>query len=362
MCPIEYYQIMLNSKDKKQMRYQMVQYAIKHGNKPCARFFKTTVKTVRKWRARFNEGGYLNLNSVSTRPHNSPAKTDIETELKIIKAKKVYKRIGADHIRIKEKIAQSTKTMRKIWKNAGIQSGKRRKKHVTKNNLREVKKRFELFRFNVEDTKELCDIPEYWPLIKQLKLPQVQYTFREVSTGIMFLGYADDKSLTYSSLFAEYVQEHLQKFNIGLTNSIRQTDNGSEYIGNIRNKNISEYTKIIESIPGQKHQTIIPGCHRMQADVETVHDIIEREFFEVESFTSYANFFNKIYSYLMFFNLERINTYKEYKSPLQLAKEKMPGVDEKLLMLPPIDLKFLLDYKLAFFTKGGYDVYSSPLT
>jgi transposase len=360
MCQISYYQIMRNSKDKKQLRYQMVQYAIKHGNKPCARDFNTTVKTVRKWRNRFDIDGYLGLNSLSTRPNNSPNKTDKDTELKVIKAKKRYKRIGADHIRIKEDIKQSTKTMRKIWKDAGINSSKRRKKHVTKNNLRQIKKQFNLFQFNLEDTKELRDIPEYWIQMKKLNLPKIQYTFREVSTGIMFLGFADDKSLTYSSLFADYVQKHLLNFNIDLSNSIRQTDNGSEYIGNVKNKNTSAYTKVIHSIKGQKHQTIIPGCHRMQADVETVHDIIEREFFEVESFTSYSNFFDKVYSYLLFFNLERINSYKEFKSPIQLALEKVPNLNPSVLMLPPIDLRFLLNLNLAFFNNGGYDVSSGP--
>jgi len=34
MCPVQYYQIMRNCKDKKQHRYQMVQYALKEGIKP----------------------------------------------------------------------------------------------------------------------------------------------------------------------------------------------------------------------------------------------------------------------------------------------------------------------------------------
>ncbi len=37
---------------------------------------------------------------------------------------------------------------------------RRRKKHITKQNLREVKKRFKLFEQSCEDTKDLCDIPK----------------------------------------------------------------------------------------------------------------------------------------------------------------------------------------------------------
>ena len=37
--------------------------------------------------------------------------------------------------------------------------------------------------------------------------------------------------------------------------------------------------------------------HRWQADVETVHDIVEREFFEIETFKDNADLFNKILSH-----------------------------------------------------------------
>ena len=39
---ISMYQVMLFSKDKKQQRYQMVTYALKHGVKPTARIYDTT--------------------------------------------------------------------------------------------------------------------------------------------------------------------------------------------------------------------------------------------------------------------------------------------------------------------------------
>ncbi|MDD4202457.1 MAG: helix-turn-helix domain-containing protein [Candidatus Omnitrophica bacterium] len=360
MCPYKYYQIMRISKEKKQIRYKMVIYAQEHGNKPTARMYRTSVKTVRKWRKRLKEKGYEGLEELSRKPHYSPKKTDERTREKIIYLRKKYKRIGSKHIQVKHDVGVSVKTMNKICKEANLPSRKRRKKHVTKNNLRNVKKAYKLFEFNMEDTKELYDIPEYWIQMKKMNLPTIQYTFREVSAGIMFLGYADEKSLTYSTLFAEYIQNHLENHNISLSNSVRQTDNGSEYIGSIKATNASKYTKTIESIKGQIHQTIIPGCHRMQSDVETVHDIIEREFFEVEKFYSYENFFDKVYTYQLFFNLERINTYKENKSPYTLAKEKNPSIKKEVFMLPPIDLRFSLQKHIAFLLKGGYDVYSTP--
>ena len=54
-----------NVKDKKLFRMHMVQFAIEHGNKPAAAKFNTTVKTVRKWRIRYEAEGYQGLKELS---------------------------------------------------------------------------------------------------------------------------------------------------------------------------------------------------------------------------------------------------------------------------------------------------------
>ena len=248
--------------------------------------------------------------------------------------------------------------MRKIWRNAGISSRKRRKKHVTKNNLREIKKQYKLFERMGEDTKDLIDIPEYWPQMKSLNLPKVQYTFREISTGILFLGFANQRSLTHSVLFAIYINHFLKKFNVLPDQSIRQTDNGSEYIGSWNAKEPSDYTLAIESLSGQRHQTIIPGAHTWQSDVETIHNLMELEFYEIETFKNRQDFMNKANSYQLFFNLKRPNPYKEHKTPWQLAHEKNPLLDKRLLMIPAVDLDKLVSMKNQI--KGGNDVLTLP--
>ena len=361
MCPYQYYHIMRNCKDKKHLRYQMVSYAEQHGIKPTSRFFHAHPDTVRKWVYRFREEGFLGLRDLSRRPHYSPFKTPEDAKKMLVELKAIYKRIGAEQIKVLEKVSISPKTMRKVWREKGVSSRQRRKKHVTKNNLRRVKKEFDLFQHTCEDTKHLHDIPEYWTPMMKLGLPRVQYTFREVSSGIMYLGYADELSLDYATLFSDYLQHNLKKLGIDLSNTTRQTDNGSEYIGAWNAKKPSSFTLSIESIPGQSHATIPPAHHRWQADVETVHDIIEREFFEIETFEDNADFFNKIFSYQMFFNLLRPNTYKENKSPWQLAQEKIPDIKKEVLMIPPVDLRWLLKKRIDFQTSGVYDVSSGPL-
>ena len=359
MCPYPWYQVMRLSKDKKQQRYQMVIHAREHGVKPTARLYAATPKTVRKWLTRFIEGGYQALNDLSRRPHSSPNATPDDLAQKIVALKAEYKRVGADQIKILENLTTSAKTIRKIWRKKGVSSRMRRKKHVTKQNLREIKKQFELFERVCEDTKDLFDIPEYWPQMRLKRLPKVQYTFREVSCGVQFLGFADERSLTHAELFAEYVNEHLKRYGLIVEKGIRQTDNGSEYIGSWSAKGPSAYTIEIESA-NLVHGTIPPGAHRFQSDVETVHNLIEVEFYEIETFADRAEFMEKAYTYQLFFNLERPNTYKENKNPWQLAKEKRPDISKEALMLPPVDLDALLNKKLANLATGGYYVSSSP--
>ncbi len=358
MCPVTYYQIMREVKDKKQQRYQLVMYAFKHGIKPTARAYNTGPKTVRKWVKRFKQGGYEALSDISRRPKHSPNALPDDEIKELIRLKKKYKRIGADQIKILEKLSRSSRTIRKTWRNADVSSRQRRKKHITKQNLREVKKQFGLFERSCEDTKHLYDIPEYWIQMKKLRLPKIQYTFREVSTGIQFLGFADELSLTHATLFTEYINEHLKRFKLLLPKGYRQTDNGAEYCGAWSAKNPSAFT-IANEKAGLIHSTIPPGAHRWQSDVETVHNLIEFEFYEIENFTDRDDFMQKAYAYQLFFNLERPNTYKENKSPWQLAQEKNQNISQEALMLPPVDLDALLNKKFAFTAQRGYDVPSS---
>ena len=360
MCPYKYYQVMRDSKDKKQWRYQMVQKAMKDGTKPAARAFNTSANVVRKWLKRFNTEGYSALADRSHKPHLSPRQTPQEVRTYIIALKKRYKRMGAEQIRNIEDLSMAPKTMRKIWRQAGVASRKRPKKHVTKVNLRAVKKLYKLFERMGEDTKELDDIPEYYWQMKKFNLPTIQYTFREISCGILFLGFGSYKSLIHAQLFAIYINHFLKKYNALPASSIRQTDNGSEYIGSWKAKEPSCYTKAIEALDGQFHRTIFPGAHRMQSDVETIHNLMELEFYEIEQFQNRLDFFNKVTCYQLFFNLHRPNSYKEFKTPWHLAQDKNPNLDKRLLMIPPVDLDHLFAWFAPLMAKGGNYQLTAP--
>ena len=299
------------------------------------------------------------MEDLSRKPKNSPRKIPDELYKKIIKTKKKYKRVGAEQIKFLEDIDVSTETMRRVWRKEGI-NNRRRRKHETKQNLREVKKELAFMGMVCEDTKDLTDIPEYLPAIVKKNTPSCEYTFRDVTTGMVYLGFANEKSLAHSTLFAEYMNYNLSVNNVNLSDTVRQTDNGSEYIGSWNAKSTSSYTKMIENIKGQTHRRIPPRKHRYQADVETFHDIVEREFLEIEKFKNRSDFMRKVYTYQLYFNLQRINTYKEKKTPYQLAKEKVKDLDVKVAMIPPVDLDALMKQKIRNLDLGGNDVLTNP--
>ena len=361
MCPLSYYQIMRNCKDKRAHRYQMVQYALSHGVKPTARLFGTSPPVVRKWLTRFKEQGYAGLVDLSRRPHHSPRATAQDIKDHIVRLQKKYRRLGAVQVKTLEKLPQAPKTIRKFWREAGVSNRRRKKKYITKQNLREVKKKFYLFQQSCEDTKDLIDIPEYWPQMKRLNLPSVQYTRREVSCGILFTGFANERSLIHAALFASYINHQMAKYKaLPEDSAYCQTDNGSEFCGSWNAKKPSAYTEIVESLPGQIHTTIFPGAHRMQADVETVHGLMETEFYELETFSDRADFISKANTYQLFFNLQRPNTYKEHKTPWQLAQEKKPDLDKRLLMTAAVDLDALLNTYTSFLDQGGKNLLTNP--
>lgn len=177
MCPIQYYTMMINCKDKKILRMRMVIHYKEHKNLMLtARVFRTTRKTVYKWVKRHEKDGYAGLESMSRRPHNSPFETPKAIKDKVIAAKHKYKHIGAEQIKILANLEPCPDTIRKICREAGFKPRKRVKKHITKQNLRSVKKLWNLFQQICVDVKHLDDIPNYYLFMRLNNLPPYQFT------------------------------------------------------------------------------------------------------------------------------------------------------------------------------------------
>jgi len=359
MCPPTYYESMLNCKDLRQLRFKMVQAALEYGNKPTAKAFHTTVKTVRKWRKRYQEKGYLALQNQSKAPKHPANQIPEAQRLRAIALKKRLPSFGAARIKREFKLTISVKAILRIWRAEGLLRTKRRK-HRTKNDLRQIKAQMRLFEQLCVDVKYLTDLPEYYHNWHLRGFPKYQYTAREVISGALFLGFADECCIQYASLFVERLIKHLQNCSVDLSQSRIQTDNGSEFIGSWQAKQESLFTKTVNQVEGLQHCTIPPGAHTYQSDVETVHRLIEDEFFVVETFKSIDDFFAKASAYQLWFNVARHNSYKGHKTPWQIIIERNLDADPNLLLATPLFLNKLWLQKNENPTLRGYDVRKHP--
>ena len=349
--------VMKSKADKFDLRLKIVQYAITNGIKPAAKTFFTTPKTVRKWLRRYRQERCTGLKDLPRIPLSCPHKTSPSMERKIVALRKQYKFMGAKRLKREHNIPCSHMAIARILKEHGLVE-KRRKKHKVKNDLREVKRHWKLLGQLTVDTKDLKDIPHYWPQMKNLKLPKYQFTAREIRSGLMFLGYANEKSAYNACLFARMICNHLKNCGVELEGMKFQTDNGSEFIGCYRQDQTRDgFEKVVEGFKAV-HKRIPPRAWSYNSDVETVHNTIEKEFFDLENFENIKDFHQRVASFQACYNIVRENSNKDFKSPWQIIKNLRPKTPIELVRLPPIMLDWIgPDYitreELAL---RGYDV------
>ncbi len=85
------------------------------------------------------------------------------------------------------------------------------------------------------------------------------------------------------------------------------------------------------------HRRIPPGAKTWNSLVEAFHRLIEEELYRVEGFGSLGDFLRKAYTYNLYFNYLRKNSYKG-GTPWEIVVECFGEVDKKLLSLPPVIL------------------------
>jgi transposase len=329
----------------------LVQSARQRGIKPTARLFATTVPTVRKWLRRYQQQGPAGLVPQSRAPHRQPRKTAPEIERQVVELRQQLPTFGARRLIREFELPLSHRALERIWRTYGLLH-KRRRKYQRKQDLAAIKATWRLFQQISADTKDLDDIPHYWPQAERLGLPIVQYTAREVRSGLLFWAFAQRRTAAASAVFAARIQRHLDRYGIPLRDLVWQTDNGSEFIGGHDLK--GRPTGFPPALGDSQHVRIPPAAHTYQSDVETVHRLEEDEFFDLETFTSRAEFLAKVTTYQLYFNLVRPNSHKENQSPWQIIERLAPRSPLELCLLPPV----FLDYYLN--DSGGYDLPRHP--
>ena len=358
---LKYWEIYQMKGDRYILRQKMVSHARKHGIKDAARVFGCDRNTVRKWLRRYQPGRPSTLSEKSRRPVRSPNKVTSQQEGVVVRLRK-QTGFGAKRLCREFNLPCGQQAVSRIIREHGL-TKPRKKKHKTKKELRHVKKDWPLFKQLSADTKYLTDIPAYWPYMQTLGLPKFQYTVRDVTSGLCFTGYADEISKSYSCLLAEQVSAHLACHGVELDQVEWQTDNGLEFLSNQEGTGFPDTIRDM----GSGHHFIPPKAHTWQSDVETIHRLVEDEFFDIEQFCSTSQFWKKINTYWLYFNLARPNSGKENKTPLQIVIEKNAQAKPQRRVMPqiaawkPLDLGRLLgEYQTCKRRKGGDDLSPHP--
>src|SRR5713226_2103293 len=170
-------------------RLRLVESARQRGIKPTARLFATTVPTVRKWLRRYQQHGSAGLVELSRAPHRQPRKTSPQIEHDVVELRKTLPTFGARRLIREFDLPVSHRALERIWRAHGLMP-KRRRKYQRKQDLAAIKATWRLFQQISADTKDLDDIPHFWPQAQRLRLPAVQYTARDVRSGLLFLAFA----------------------------------------------------------------------------------------------------------------------------------------------------------------------------
>ena len=162
----------------------------------------------------------------------------------------------------------SHRALEHIWRQHGLLK-KHQRKYQRKQDLAHIKATWRVFQQISADTKDLNDIPRYWPQAQAFDLPAVEYTAREVRSGLLFRAFAQRRSAAASSVFVARIQLHLERCGISLRDLVWQTDNGSEFIGGHDRR--GHPTGFPSALGDSQHVRIPPAAHTFQNDVETVH-------------------------------------------------------------------------------------------
>ena len=339
---VRYFDLVREMKDAYNHRLRLVESVKEYGIKPTARLLATTVPTVRKWWWRYQQQGPSSLIEKPRARHRQPQKTPPTLEAQLVELRKTLPTFGARRLIRKFALPISHGPLERIWREHGLME-KRCRKYQRKQDLAHIKARWALFQQISADTKDLDGLPHYWQQAQRLHLPIVQYTAREIRSGLLFWAFAQQRCAAASAVFAARIQRHLDRYGISLRDLVWQTDNGGEFKGDF-----------LKALGDSEHVLIPPAAHTYQSDVETVHRLEEDEFFDLEEFTSRGDFLAKTHTYQLYFNLVRPNSHKECQSPWQIIERLAPRSPLELCLLPPV----FLDYYLN--DSGGYDVPRHP--
>jgi hypothetical protein len=169
---------------------------------------------------------------------------------------------------------------------------------------------------------------------------------------MVFLGFTNYKDDISTAIFADYVIEYLKGLDYDVKDIVFQTDNGTEFVDILyRNDTIFEEILAKHKV---RHVCIPPKSPTFNSDVESFHNTIEHEFYDIEKFTSLISFLIKAFIYQTYYNhIRKIRT-RGNKSPVQIVAEYEKKLKPSNLCFLPIlcdsfRKNFLANYKTGYF-------------
>ena len=343
-------------------RMQMVQYAMKHSISEAAKVYNTTRKTVRKWVKRYKEGGKDSLKNKSRIGQYYPNKMPKKIEDKIIETRRKYPFWGSRRIKEYLMIEYSHVTINKKLKQAGLIKKKEKLYKRTKESKQffiKMRESYMPFQKIQIDIKYLTDIPEIKKDIMNYNLPKYQITARDYKTGFQHISFCYEKSSTSTGIYIDYLCQQLENAGIDVSKITFQTDNGSEFVNNFNKNKLSLFEEIITKKYKAKLKRIPPASPRHNSDVETVHNLIEDEFYKVENFNSKEDMLIKTYAYLIYFNNFRKNRNRNNKTPREIFKEDMKKYWCNTINFKPIIVDYFIK-NISYIKQHGYFSYLPP--
>lgn len=348
-------QYILAYKAKSQMekiRQSMVTYALNYSVKEASDTFECHRNTVSKWVNRYKKYGNEGLKDFSRAPKNIPHKIVDESIVKEICKYRDKKEYGSYRLKKQYNLTPSNMAIHRILvDNNKIKT--KVKKHKHRKDLWYIKKTFKTLETKLQlDGKILTDIPHYFKQYKILGLPKWQFTLRDVKSGITYISYMSTEDGVRACSFIVYVFEHFIRHGIDVSKITIQVD-GASFAVNLKGLNKTMFQTLVEDIYKAKLK-IVPGGKTKQSDVETFHRLIEDEFYKRETFSSVNNFYAKAYKYIYEFNYIRLNSHKDWHTPLYFLKQDRPEISPEILDLPPIWLD--AHENMYFFKKNPKDI------
>src|SRR3972149_6471556 len=175
--PVRYFDLIREMKNAFNHRLRLVTYARPPGLKAAARVFHPTVATVRKGLRRHQAQGLKGLQEPSRAPRSCPHKIQGELAARVVALRRQLPTFGAQRLKREWALPLSHMAIERILRQHGLLRPRRRK-YQKKQDLAAVKETWALFQQISADTKDLDDIPHYWPPMKRRGLPVIQYTAR----------------------------------------------------------------------------------------------------------------------------------------------------------------------------------------